>query len=110
MNGKIAVAVLSGALLLSGLLVAISYGEPAETTEPTVLELWWNTHYEDSELQVFLFDKRGGRCGEEDKVCGQITEKDMPLFDVDGNEVGRQHISCIATDRTEWVCHQISVI
>lgn len=115
MNRKIAVGALVGALLLSGLLVGVSYGgsgiaEPAGETQPTVLELWWNTNHKDSEVRFFLFDEHGGRCGEEDKVCGQITEKDMPLFDVDGNKVGRQHISCMASDVTEWVCHQISVI
>lgn len=113
---KLSVGLIAAALLLSAALVGVSYGggggiaDPAGQTQPTVLKLWWNTERQDSEVRVFLFDEHGGRCGEEDEVCGQITEKDMPLFDVDGNRVGRQHISCMASDVTEWVCHQISVI
>jgi len=85
MNGKIAVGVLSGALLLSGLLVGISYGEPATITEFAVLELYWRTGHEDSAIESFLFDPNGGFCNDSDPVCGQVTLKDMmPLFDIGG--------------------------
>ena len=110
MNGKIAVGVLSGALLLSGLPVGISYGEPATITEPTVLELYWRTGHEDSAIESFLFDPNGGFCNDSDPVCGQITLKDMPLFYKDGTEVGRQHISCTVSDTTTWFCTLVSVL
>jgi len=104
MNGKVVVGVISGALLLSGLLVGVSYGEPAGTDEPTVLELYWRTGHDDSQIEIFFIE----HCDESVPVCGQISLKDMPLFDQDGNEVGRQHISCTASDTTAWVCSLIS--
>jgi hypothetical protein len=111
---KIVLGVLVGALLVSGLLVGVSYGDDqvrvASTSDPTVLELWWNTLGARSEVRYFLIAEDGGRCGDDDPVCLQITEKDMPLFDVDGNEVGRQLISCSVTDVTGWNCTYITKI
>ncbi len=46
----------------------------------------------------------------EGKGGGQITSIKTPLFDVDGNEVGRQHIACTVTDQTSWVCTSVSTI
>jgi hypothetical protein len=113
-NGKIAVGALVGALLMSSLLVGVSYGDDADTSaavaEPTVVELVWHTNGPRSDVLFFLFAEDGGRCGADDPVCLQITEKDMPLFDVDGNEIGRQLISCTATDRTGWQCQLITKI
>lgn len=43
MNGKIAVGVLVGALLMSGLFVGVAYGGNPSITEPTILELEWHT-------------------------------------------------------------------
>ncbi len=111
MTRKLGVGVLAAALLMSGALVGVSFGGgEGGVTQPTVLEFKWNTAAEGSEVEFFLFDEHGGRCGEEDKVCGQITEKDMPLLDLDGNVVGRQHISCTASDRTTWFCRLVTKI
>jgi hypothetical protein len=110
-NGKIAIGALVGALLMSSLLVGVSYGQdPGAVAEPTVVELVWHTNGPRSSVLFFLFDEGGGRCGVEDLVCGQLTEKDMPLYDVDGNEIGRQLISCTATDKTGWQCQLITKI
>ena len=110
MKSKLAVAVLAGALLMSGLQVGVSYGGRKGITEPTVLKLHWNTRLEDSRVESFIFGHDGKPCDETVPVCGQITLKDMSLFDKDGNEVGRQHISCTVSDRTEWFCSFVSEI
>ena len=113
MKGKIAVGALLGALLMSSVLVGVSRGQDPgrrAIAEPNVLELVWHTNGPRSDVLFFLFDEGGGRCGVEDLVCGQLTEKDMPLYDVDGNEIGRQLISCTATDRTGWQCQLITKI
>lgn len=108
MDRKIAVGALVGALLMSGLHVGVSYGGSEDASEPTVLKLHWNTREEDSFVEVFRFDPESGTCDESDLVCGQITLKDMPLYDQDGNEVGRQHISCTVSDTTNWLCSLLS--
>ena len=71
-----------------------------------MLRLHWNTRDEDSRVEHFFIEP----CDETVPVCGQITLKDMPLFDQDGNEVGRQHISCTVSDTTEWFCSFVSQI
>lgn len=114
MNRKIVVASLVGVLLVTSLLVGTSYGrdqgDSGASAEASVLELMWNTKHPRSDVWIFLFDPRGGPCGDVvvDPVCIQFTEKDMPLFDMDGNQVGRQLISCTVTDRTGWNCTLIS--
>lgn len=116
MNRKIVVASLVGVLLCSSLLVGASYGDDqggtGSSAQPSLLELWWNTKHPGSDVWIFLFDPRGGPCTDVvvDPVCIQLTEKDMPLFDIDGNKVGRQLISCTVTDRTGWSCTLISKI
>lgn len=103
-----AVGALVGALLMSGLQVGVSYGGAEDATERTNLKLHWNTRDKDSFVEFFAFDPDAGRCEDSDAVCGQITLKDMPLYDRDGNEVGRQHISCTVSDTTEWFCSYLS--
>ena len=93
MNRKLAVGALTGALLLSGLLVGVSYGG-GEGDTGTVIELSWNTRGEDTEIGFFVSDPNAGRCDESDPLCLQITLKEMPIFDQDGTRVGRQHIQC----------------
>jgi hypothetical protein len=116
MRVKVVSAVLLGVLVLSSLLVRASYGDDQAdlrgSAKQTVLELWWNTRHPDSEVWIFLFDEHAGRCDDVDidPVCLQVTEKDMPLFDADGNRIGRQLISCTVTDRTGWNCTLISKI
>ena len=105
MNSKIAGGVLVGALLISGLLVGVAHGG-SEGTEPTVIELHWNTRGEDSEVEHFFIEP----CEESVPVCGQVALKDMPLFDQDGTEVGRQHISCTVSDTTAWFCSYVTKI
>ena len=102
MTRKLSVGALAAALLLSGALVGVSYGgndeRSAAMRQPTVLEFKWNTRAEGSEVRFFRLRQYDRKC------CGQVTEKDMPLMDLDGNVVGRQHISCTASDWTTWFC------
>jgi hypothetical protein len=107
---KLTVAVIATALLMSGALVGVGYAsgggsnEPALLEEPTVIELEWHTGGKDSYIYFYsLWDSEGKR-------SGQVTTKRMPLFDVDGNEVGREYIDCMATSHTGWVCTLVSVL
>lgn len=93
MNRKLAVGGLTGALLLSGLLVGVSHGGSQGDTG-TVIELNWSTRAEDTLIEFFVLDPSAGRCEDSDPICLQITLKDMPIFDQDGTQVGRQHIQC----------------
>jgi hypothetical protein len=106
-NRKLAVGALTGALLLSGLLVGVSYGGPDEDAG-SVIELNWNTRAEGSVVEYFLFDPSGGVCQDSDPICAQITLKDMPIFDQDGTQVGRQHIQCTVADTVAWFCSYVT--
>ena len=71
---------------------------------PTVIELEWHTGGKDSYIYFYpLWDSDGKR-------SGQATTKKLSLFDVDGNQVGRQYIDCMATSHTGWVCTLVSVL
>lgn len=101
MNTKVAVGALAAALLISGLLVGVSRGGSTGITEPTVLELKWTTDAATSRIHYFpLRDGEGG---------GQITIKKLVLYDLDGNEVGRQHIECLSAEKN-WMCTFVSKI
>ncbi len=103
MNRKIAIGALVGALLMSSSLIGVSYGgSNASITEPTVIELNWDTEGKDSRVRYYLL-------GEYEGITGQITMKKLPLFDQDGNRVGMQHISCTAAG-PNWVCTLVSKI
>ena len=90
---KLSVGLLAAALLTSGGLVGVSFGGPG-ITEPQVIEL---------DIDV---------CGRaywyplspEERVAGQITVCRSPIFDVDGERVGTHNISCMVSDKTDWVC------
>ena len=115
---KVSIGLLSAALLMSGALVGVGYAggvgdtQPAVLEEPTVIELMWKTGAEDSHIRFFPLagDIPGGRFEAEGPTTGQITTKKLTLFDVDGNEVGRQYIDCIVTIDTPWICTLVSVL
>ena len=104
MTKKLTIAVITTALLMSGAVVGVGSAggvgstQPAVLEEPTVIELQWNTRTAEAKIQYFLFDPNGGRCHDSDPICAQITLKDMPIFDQDGTQVGRQHIQCTVAD------------
>ena len=115
---KVSIGLLSAALLMSGALVGVGYAggvggtQPAALEEPTVIELVWKTGAEDTHIRFLPLagDMPGGRFEAEGPTIGQITTKKLTLFDVDGNEVGRQYIDCMATIDTPWICTQVSVL
>ncbi len=107
MTRKLSVGVLAAALLMSGALVGVSFGGGgSDIAQPTVLEFKWNTKAEGSWVEHFFIEP----CDASVPVCGQVTLKDMPLFDLDGNRVGRQHISCTVSDTTEFFCEFVTRI
>jgi hypothetical protein len=109
MNKKLIVGVLAAALLMSGFLVGVSHGgATGDATEGTPIELWWNTRGDDSWIEYLLADPNGGRCDESDPVCVQITLKDLPIFDQDDTEIGRQHIQCTVADTVAWFCSSVT--
>lgn len=118
MTKKLTIAVIAAALLMSGALVGVGYaggGGGIESTvlqEPIVIELEWHAGGKDSIIRFFPVseDKPGGRIEGEGAATGQMTTKKLPLFDVDGNQVGRQYIDCMATIDTGWVCTLVSVL
>ena len=109
MSRKIAVGALSGALLMSGLFVGVSYGGSSGPIEPTVLQLGWHTGGQRTHIRIYPLRQAEGYTPT-GPVTGQVTTKKMPVFDVDGNGVGTQYIDCMATVDTSWVCTLVSVL
>jgi hypothetical protein len=110
MTKRLTSAVIATALLMSGAVVGVEHAggsgstQPAVLEEPTVIELEWHTGGRDSYIYIYpLWDSAGKR-------SGQVTTKRLALFDVDGNEVGREYIDCMATSHTGWVCTLVSVL
>jgi len=112
-NRKLAVGALTGALLMSGLLVGVSHGG-SEGDTGTVIELNWNTRGEGSLIEYFASDPSAGRCEDSDPICLQVTLKEMPIFDQDGTQVGRQHIQCTVGGHLkpaysiDWFCSYVT--
>jgi len=102
-GGKGAIAALVSALLLSGLLVGVSYGGGGGITEPQVIELVTTgcaTNDDDpaTECRVYqLKDTDGERSGE-------IFRFKVPLQDTDGNPVGRGYLECSGSKGTGSTC------
>ena len=115
---KLSFGMLAAALLMSGALVGVGYAggvgstESAVFEEPTVIELVWDTKAKDSNIRFFPLseDEPGGQFEAEGPATGQITTKKLTLFDVDGNEVGRQFIDCMVGPDTPWICTLVSVL
>ena len=97
------VAALASALLVSGLLVGVSYGGGGGITEPQVIELVTTacaTTDNDpaTECRVYrLKDTDGERSGE-------IFRFKVPLEDTDGNPVGRGYLECSGSTGTGSTC------
>lgn len=120
MTKKLTSAVLVTALLMSGAVVGVGYAsgvgstQPAVLEEPTVIDLNWNTRGEGSLVEYFASDPSAGRCTDSDPICLQITLKEMPIFDQDGTQVGRQHIQCTVgwhlkrVYSVDWFCSYVT--
>jgi hypothetical protein len=100
MNRKIAIGVLTAALLVSGLLVGVSHGGSAEITQPEVLEL----RFKDRHIEYFPMYRENGKWG------GQATFLTRLLFDVDGNHVGIQRVDCMGSADRGWICTSVSTL
>jgi hypothetical protein len=110
---------------MSGLLGGVSYGDSvgdagtltgsgtAGDTD-TVIDLHWNTRGEGSLIEYFPMDTNAGRCDDSDPICLQITLKELPIFDKDGTQVGRQHIQCTVGSHLkdkytiDWFCSYVT--
>jgi hypothetical protein len=104
MTRKLSVAVIAAALLMSGAMVGISFGGGSGITQPEVLELKFDLNSAEAQVRHFPLRDYEGKRG------GQITSIKAPLFDAEGNKVGRQQIACTLTDETGWVCTWVSTI
>jgi hypothetical protein len=92
MTRKVTVGILAAALLLSGGMVGISFGQADRIAEPEVIELTLDVC--SSSCQLFgLGDPIFGH-GE-----GVVALSRDPLFDADGTEIGVQRNHCV-----NWLC------
>ncbi len=103
MARKVSVGLITGALLLSGALVGVSYGGGGGITEPQVLELVTGgcaTNDDDPATECRVFDLRDN----EGDPSGTIFRFRVPLSDVDGNPVGRSFLQCDGAKGTSQTC------
>ena len=101
MNRRLSVGALAVAMLMSGLLVGVSYGSDGVITEPQVIEL--NTGH---------CGEAGARCRfyplrTEGRADGQILTVNGPMFDVDRDPVGRFRETCTFVGWTTNICTQV---
>jgi hypothetical protein len=101
MQRKFGVAALSGALLLSGLWVGVSYGGNGGIAEPKLIELNAG-HCGGPQTRCRFYGLRT-----EGKVDGQILTVQGPSTDVDGTAVGRFRETCTYVGGTSNVCTQV---
>jgi hypothetical protein len=91
MARKLSVAVLTAALLMSGGLVGVSFGNRATITEPQVIEL----KIDPCSVRCRFYPLVDG----DDHQTGQVTLSRNPVFDADGAKVGTFDFSCHVSDR-----------
>ena len=105
MRGTIArkglVAGLAAALLLSGLFVGVSYGGASGISEPQVIEIvsrgcFNNDHDPLTECADFKLQD-GPR-------SGNVVRFKVPMFDIDGNPVGKGYVECVFATKTGSIC------
>ena len=98
-----AVAVLAAALLVSGLFVGVSYGGGGGITEPQMIELTTvgcSTDDGDPATECAVYPLRDS----EGQRSGDIVRFKVPLWDVDGTQVGRGFLECIGAKGTGSMC------
>ena len=101
-----AVAVLTAALLVSGLFVGVSYGGGGGFTEPQVIELTTvGCSTKDSnpatECSVYrLKDTEGQR-------SGSVVRFKVPVWDVDGTQVGHGFLECVESNGAKSLCTNV---
>jgi hypothetical protein len=99
MTKKLSVAVLAGALLLSGALVGVSLAGSgsAKITEPETISL--HTDICGGGVCLHYPLRQPGK-----EPSGQVTLAKTPVTDVDGTRVGTVNTSCTVSTYTSWVC------
>ena len=101
-----AVAVLAAALVVSGLFVGVSYGSGGGITDPQVIELTTVGCTTDdgdpaTECSVYrLEDTEGQR-------SGSVVRFRVPVWDVDGTQVGRAFLECVTSTGAGSVCTNV---
>ncbi|HEY7659711.1 MAG TPA: hypothetical protein VIC58_03850 [Actinomycetota bacterium] len=98
---KLGVLLVGSAFLMSGALVGVSYGGGGGIPEAEVIELHIDVC---SRPHFFFFDDPDGP---ESAIVGQVTLCRSPIFDADGNRVGKQNVSCVVSDKTDWLCTNV---
>lgn len=105
MTRKLMVGAIAAALLVSGGLVGVSYGQGSGISEPEVIELSLDLCGDSCRL----FELRNPVHGRDGNAL--ITLSKDPLQDVDGNAVGFQIEHCTTSEGhgvgTPWVCTYI---
>jgi hypothetical protein len=105
MRGRLAVALLAAALFVFGLWAGSSYGEVGGITQPQVLELFTKgCDSRDATCRFFPLED------DERRKSGTIARGNQPLFDMDGNVVGRHRLFCAFAGGTGWFCSRIETI
>jgi hypothetical protein len=96
---------LAVAMLTSALWGGVSVAGTDGITEPTVIELFTKgCGHPDATCRVFPLTDADGR------ASGMIARGNQPLFDADGNVVGRHRVSCTIARGTGWFCSRIETI
>jgi hypothetical protein len=100
MKKGLGIGALGAALLLSGMLVGVSYAGGG-IVEPQTIELINGPGEESRDYP--LLDAEG-------KVRGSMSVYREPVLDVDGNDVGTVHVECILAKGINYRCTSIAVL
>jgi hypothetical protein len=101
MRRNISISVLTAAMMLSGLLVGIAYGNSDGITEPRTIEL--NTGHcggPAARCRFYGLKTKG-------RVDGQILTVNGPMLDVDDSPIGRFRETCTYEGWNANICTQV---
>lgn len=96
MSRKLSIGVLAGTLLLSGMLVGVSYGGGGGITQPEVITLTGTS----GDLRAFPLRNADGK-------RALITILKEGLDDVDGAAVGNHRWNCVGSHGYGQVCNDV---
>ena len=97
MRRKLEIGALAAALLMSGLLVGVSYGGGGGITDPTVIELSHSNCGKDAHCWFHALRS------DEGSGIGQLTQARLSQHDVDGDVVGMSHAWLTFAKGTGWM-------
>ncbi len=98
MTRKLIVGALAAVLLTSGALVGVSFGGGGGINQPEVIELSVDICGNKGQCRFYPLRELGGH------RTGQVSLSKNPLFDVNGDKVGRLNASCTVATGVNWVC------